>query len=47
MAVIKGDENRRVLPNWREFSKTAKLGELGIEKGKGFLLQRDVIVKYL
>lgn len=47
MAVIKGDENRRVLPNWREFSTTAQLGELGLAKGNGSLLPAPSIDKYI
>lgn len=29
MASIKDDEKRNVLPNWRDYNKTAKLGEFG------------------
>lgn len=47
MAVIKGDENRRVLPNWREFSTTAHLGELGPTKCNNSPLPAHSIDKYL
>ena len=47
MAVIKGDDNRRVLPNWREFSTTAQLGELGLAKGNNTLLPPPSLEKYI
>lgn len=47
MAVIKGDDNRRVLPNWREFSTTAQLGELGLTKVNNTLLPAPSLDKYI
>lgn len=47
MAVIKGDDNRRVLPNWREFSTTAQLGELGLTKVNNTLLPPPSLEKYI
>ena len=32
MASFKVDKKRNVVPNWREYNKTAKLGEFGDDK---------------